>query len=151
VSILNDILDAIVTDHTTNALTVGGNSLTIVKRKMPKRHETVDQPYQVTISGAENVDLTTRISFDHWFKVQYNIEMTLITPSEGDTAKNLADHAQWRESVRARYMAQTPLSSVTAIQQIDVLPSPLLPRRLLVDGYDYNQILLRITTYEDRG
>ena len=57
VSVLDDIQNAVVADHQAAALTIGGNSLTVVKRKLPKKEETLDTPYQVThLRGKETAD-----------------------------------------------------------------------------------------------
>ncbi len=151
-SALNDILDAALADATAAALTIGPNTPTVVKRKLPKKEETVDAAYQVTISGAERVDKVDRLAFGNVFKVEYAVELTLITPSE-DAATHLPEHAAWRETMRARYMGPTrtgPLRTVTAVKGVEVDPAPFLDRRKLAVGFNYDQLALRVTTYEVR-
>jgi hypothetical protein len=150
-SLLNDILDAVVTEHEAvdPAPTIGGKPLTVVKRKLPKREETVDAAYQVTISGVLVPESVKRIARGKYM-VMYAIEMTLITPNDHDAATNLPDHAAWRESTRARYMAATPLPTLATVKRIDVVTGPFLDRAMLAEGYDYDQIALNIWSYESR-
>ncbi len=152
-SVLDTILDAVVTDHTTAALSVASNTLSAVKRKLPKKEEKVDLAYRVTVSGAEDVDSVERIAFGSVFRVTYKIEMTLITPNDRDALTNLPEHAAWREATRARYMKATttgPLSGVSQAKRIEIVKGPFLDRRKMAQGYDYNQICLAVTTYEKR-
>lgn len=151
-STLNDILSAVVTDHQAAALTIGANALTIAKRKLPKQEEGVDAAYQVTVSGAEQVDRVTRVGFGGIFRVEYLVEMTLVIPNDRDQATNIDTVAAWRESTRARYQAVThPLTVVSAVKAVDLTDNGVwLDRTDLADGYDYDQLVIRVTTYERR-
>lgn len=151
-STLNDILEAVKTDHVTAALTIGANALTIVKRKLPKQEETVDAAYQVTVSGAELVDRVTRVGFGGVFRVEYLVEMTLVIPNDRDQATNIDTVAAWRESTRARYQALAhPLTGVTGVKAVDLTDNGVwLDRTDLAEGYDYDQLVIRVTTYERR-
>ncbi len=149
-SVLNDILDAVVTDHKAHPLKVGGQCLKVVKRKLPKKEERVDEHYQVTISGAEEADQVTRIAFGSRFRVTYTVEMTLITPNDRDQITNLADIANWREQVRARYMKPNPIA-VSAVKRVEIAGGVFLDRGDLSEGFDYDQIILTIWTFEDRS
>jgi hypothetical protein len=149
VSKLNDLLDATVTAQGALALQVESKSLTTVKRKLPKKEEDVDLAFQVTVCGAELVDRARRIAFGSKWFVQYEIQITLITPGDRDAAHNLADHANWRESTRARYMKPNPLPGL-GVKRVEIVEAPFLDRRELRDGYDYDQVVLRITTHESR-
>lgn len=151
-STLNDILEAVKTDHTAAALTIGANALTIAKRKLPKHEETVDAAYQVTVSGAEQVDKVVRVGFGGIFRVEYLVEMTLIIPNDRDQLTNLPEVAAWRESTRARYQAVThPLTGVSGVKAVDLTDNGVwLDRTDLADGFDYDQLVIRVTTYERR-
>lgn len=153
-STLNDTLDAVVADHQAAALTIGGSALTVVKRKLPKKEETVDAPYQVTISAAADPDEVTPIGGypgARVYLVKYRVEMTLITPNDHDAVTNLADHEAWREATRARYQKTKPLAAVAAVKRVEIKPAPFLDRSKLADGYDYNQIVVSVWTYETRS
>ncbi len=150
-SVLGDILDAIVVDHQVAALTISGNALTIVKRKLPTAEEGVDAAYQVTISGAEAVDKVKRIAFGQRFQVEYQIEMTLLVPSDRDQLTNLDAIAAWRETTRARYQGRNPLPGVTAVKRVEIDSGVFLDRADVANGFDFDQIVIRITTYENRS
>lgn len=148
-SALNDILGAIVAKETLAAAKIGPHALTVVKRKLPQKEE-ADRAYQVTVCGAELVDRIKRIAFGGLHKVTYSVLVTLVTPNDHDALVYLTEHTNWREAVRARYMAAVaPLPNLN-IQQIDVVPAPMLDRSALAEGYDFDQVALEITTYETR-
>lgn len=140
---LNDLLDAIVADHVAAALQIGGNTLTIVKRKLPKKEETVDADYQVSIYAEPISERSDRIA-NNTYLVKYFISMTLITPNDRDALVNLVDHAAWRESTRARYEVLTTLG------RIDFRDAPFLDRTQLAEGYDYQTIAITIWSFENR-
>lgn len=154
---LNDILDAIV-DREQDAvvglgqdypLTVAGNPPTVVKRKMPKVEEAVDDLFQVTVSGAERTDQIRRLSFGSRYQVVYEVEITLVIPAV-DALTNLDGVTDWREEVRARYMRPGALSSL-GVKKIDIDTGVLFDGTLLNKNYDYDQVILRLTTYENRN
>lgn len=148
---LNDILEFVKTKQETLAQTIGGNALTVVKRKLPKREETVDTPYMVTVSGAEQVAEVKRAAFGGVFFVPYVVEITLVTPNDRDELLNLADHTTWLEGTRAAYMVAGMMAAVGSIYKVDVIQGPLLDRAQIKDGYDYTQVVLRVTTHETRA
>ncbi len=149
-SVLDRILSAVVSKLQLAGLSAGGNLLPVVKRKLPKKQETVDEDYQVTVSGAENADQTKRIAFGNAYKVNYTVEITLVSPNE-DQLTNLGDHTIWRESVRALFMKANPLPTVTEVKRLEIVPAPFLDRSILSQGYDYNQIVLDVWTFETRS
>jgi hypothetical protein len=149
-SVLNNLLTEIKGIQDTLVISVNGNVVNNVVRKLPKAEETVDLAYQVTVSGEELVDQLKRIGFSSRWQVIYAISLTLITPTERDMVYNLADGAQWRETTRAFYETQTPLEA-PPVKRVEFASSPFLRRNELAQGYDYNQLTLRITTYEDRS
>ncbi len=149
-SVLADILSAVVTDHQNAALKIGGESLRIVKRKLPKREEGVDVSYQVTISGAEDVDRIERIAFGSVFRVQYRIEMTLVIPNDRDQLTNLDDVANWREATRARYMKPNPIA-VAQVKRVEIEDGALFNRTTLSEGYDFDQVVINVWTFERRS
>ncbi len=146
-SLLNDIMDEVVTVQAALALSVGGHATTVVKRALPKREEEVDLSFQVTVSGKEQVDKCTRIAFGGKWRVVYSLDITLITPNDRDMLTHLPEHMDWRETTRARYMGQTPLATA-GVKGVEVVDSPMLPRNKLAQGYNYNQVSLLVTTYE---
>ncbi|MBP3956466.1 hypothetical protein J8F10_14390 [Gemmata sp. G18] len=149
-SVLNDILDAVVADHKAAKLKIGTECLRVVKRKLPKKEEGVDDHFQVTISAAEQADQIVRIAFGNVFKVGYRVEMTLITPNDRDQLTNIDTIAAWREATRARYMKPNPIA-VSAVKQVEIIDSLFLDRSTLADGYDFDQIALQIYTFERRS
>lgn len=148
-STLAQILDAVTADHEAAARTVGGQALTVVKRKLPKREE-VDAPYSVTVSAAEQSDRTQRIAFGSVFMVVYRVEMTLVVPNDRDQATNLDDVTDWREATRARYMRPHPIP-VAQVKRVEIVDGALLDRPLLTEGYDFSQLVIDVTTYETRS
>lgn len=149
-SILNDILDAVVVGQNTLALAVDGVVVQAVKRKLPKREQPVDLDTQVSVSGSERVDQVKRIAFGSRFQVQYRIEITLITPGERDAAINLGGHTDWREATRAAWVKPGALAAA-GVKRVEIVDAPFLNRSELAAGYDYNQVVLDVTTYEDRS
>ena len=147
---LNDILEFVKTTQSTLALTVGGNALTVVKRKLPKREETVDTSYMTTISGAEQVAEVKRIAFKGKYLVPYVVEITLVTPNDKDELINLTDHATWLETTRGAYQVDLMMAAVGGIYKVEVIQNPFLDRAQIKEGYDYTQVVLRITTHETR-
>lgn len=143
-SVLNDTLDKIVQDHTTAALKIGGNDLTVVKKKLPSRQETVDAAYQVNIYAEEKAEEVRRIAQGKYL-VKYFIGMTLITPNDRDTTVNLTDHIAWRESTRARYE-----TGIAGLDRIDIRDALFMDRSQLADGYDYQTISITVWSYESR-
>lgn len=148
-SVLNDVLTDMVTSIAALELTIGENALSVVKRKLPKREETVDSQYQVTVNGKEMVDQIRRIGFGSCWQVLYNIDITLVSPTERDMLYNLDAHIAWREAVRAHFMAPSPIA-VEEVKLVVFIDSPFLDRTQLSDGYDYDQLTIQITTYERR-
>lgn len=148
-SMLNDILDRVVTIQNGLGLTLDGHVLTAVKRALPKREEQVDLSFQVTVSGQEQVDECTRIGFGGKWRVVYSVDVTLITPNDRDMLKHLPEHTDWREATRATYMATNPLA-LPGVKGVEVVRSPMLMRSKLAKGYNYNQVSLIVTTYESR-
>ncbi|AMV26118.1 hypothetical protein VT84_17095 [Gemmata sp. SH-PL17] len=149
-SVLDRILSAVVSKVQLDGTTVGPALMPVVKRKLPKKEERVDADYQVTVSGSENVDATRRIAFGHVFRVEYSVEITLITPN-GDQLTHLADHTVWREATRAVFMAPKPLAGVPEVKRLEIVEAPFLDRSLLSQGYDYDQIQLTVWTFENRS
>ncbi|AMV27369.1 hypothetical protein VT84_23420 [Gemmata sp. SH-PL17] len=149
-SVLDRILSAVVSKVQLAGVTVGPNLMPVVKRKLPKKEEKVDADYQVTVSGSENVDATRRIAFGHVFRVEYTVEITLITPN-ADQLTHLADHTVWREATRAAFMAPKPLAGVPEVKRLEIVEAPFLDRSLLSQGYDYDQIQLTVWTFENRS
>ena len=147
---LNDILEFVKTRQTTLNLSVAGTVLTIVKRKLPKREETVDSPYMTTISGAEVVAEVKRIAFKGKYLVPYVVEITLVTPNDKDELINLTDHATWLETTRGAYQVDLMMVAVGSIYKVEVIQNPFLDRAQIKDGYDYTQVVLRVTTHETR-
>lgn len=149
-SVLVEILDAVVADHLSANLSINGNLLSVVKRKLPKKEDTVDADYQVTVSGAEMVDRITPIAFGGSYKVSYRVEMTLIVPNDRDQLVNLDAVANWREATRVRYMVRKPLP-VDAVKQVTIVEGVFFDRTLLREGCDYDQVVIELITYETRG
>ncbi len=147
---LNDILEFVAAKQTALAITIGGNALTIVKRKLPKREETVDTSYMTTVSGAEQVAEVKRVAFGGKYLVPYVIEITLVTPNDKDELKNLADHTTWFENTRAAYQVNGMMAAVGHVYKVDVIQAPMLDRAQIREGYDYTQVVLRVTTFETR-
>lgn len=147
---LNDILEFVKANQVTLALQVNSTALTVVKRKWPKREETVDEPYMTTVSGAELVAEVKRIAFGGKYLVPYNIEITLVTPNDRDALACLVDHTNWLEATKASYMVAGMMNAVGNIYQVDVIQGPMLDRGQMKDGYDYSQVVLRVTTHETR-
>lgn len=132
------------------SLSVNGNQLTAYTRKLPKREETVDAPYMVTVSGAENVDEIKRASFGDNYFCNYTIQVTLVTPNDRDQVQNLVDHAAWRETTRAAFQVTGMMFSVGNIYKVDIVPGTFLDRSEIKEGFDYNQVVLKVTTFETR-
>lgn len=149
-SVLNSILDEVVAIQDSLALKVESKDLRNVKRKLPKREERIDLSFQVTVNGSERVDQVKRIGFGQRWQVLYNVEITLITPGDRDAAQNLPDHAAWREATRAWYQKAQPFA-LAAVQRVEIVDAAFLDRSQLAAGYDYNQVALQVTTYEDRS
>lgn len=147
---LNDILDFVKARQEALALQVGGNALTVVKRKLPKREESVDTPYMTTVSGAEVVAEVKRVAFGGKYFVPYVVEITLVTPNDRDQLKNLADHTAWFEATRAAYMPVGAMGAVSGVYKVDIIQAEMLDRAQIKDGYDYTQVVLRVTTFETR-
>lgn len=145
---LNDILDFVVARQAAMNFQVNGNDLTVVKRKLPKREESVDASYMVTVSGAEQIAEAKRAAFGGKYFTPYVVEVTLVTPNDRDQLLNLADHAAWFEATRANYKAPGALSAVGNVYNVDVVQAPMLDRAQIKEGYDYTQVVLRVTTFD---
>lgn len=149
-SVLNDVLDEVVRLQRRFAPALGDKQLAVVKRALPKREETVDPEYQVTVNAAEQPEDCARLGFGDKWRVVYSVEITLISPNERDMLTGLVEHTEWREVSRTVYMGQRPLAAVSAVKGVEVVKSPMLPRSKLAQGYNYNQVSLIVTTYESR-
>ncbi len=149
-SVLKSILDAIAAKETAAAPKIGPHTLKAYKRKLPKREEQLDDPYQVTVSGAEVPDSVELMSFGRKYRVRYKVEVTLVTPNDHDALTNLDAHTDWREACRARYMVPDPLPGL-GVQWVGVTTGAMLDRGQLADGYDYDQLILEVLTYETRA
>ncbi len=147
---LEAVLDYVVGAQNALALKVQAKDTTAVKRKLPKKEEDVDLAFQTTISGAEQVDQVRRIAFGSVWQVMYKVEITLITPCDRDALMNLGDHADWREATRAWFMKPGSIA-VDGVKRVEIVNAPFLDRPKLAQGYDYNQVVLEVTTYERRS
>lgn len=148
-SVLSAILDAVVETEQAAGLLIGGNAITVVKRKLPTAGDAVDAAYQVTVSGAEDPERCRRIAFNSRWMIVYVIEITLIVPT-ADMLTNLDSVTNWREAVRRHYMGAGVLSD-TAVKRVEVEPGTLFDRSLLAANYDYDQVVLSLWTYENRS
>jgi hypothetical protein len=144
-SLLNSILDDIVS--TVGSVPFNSEAVPCVKRKLPKKEETVDVQTQSTVSGEELVDRIKRIGFGSCWQCLYRVQITLVTPNDRDQLYHMVEHTDWREGVRALF--QKP-KSVAGAKRVEFVNSPMFDRGELANGYDYDQLTLEVTTYERR-
>ncbi|MBP3956325.1 hypothetical protein J8F10_13625 [Gemmata sp. G18] len=145
---LDTILDAVVTAvRELNFKLTGPGSVPVVKRKLPKREEAVDPSEQVTVSGAAELDSVTPIAFGDVFRVRYRVEVTLVTSNKNDQVKNLPEYLAFRQQVRQLFR-KPPLVGAAAVVDLDVVGGEFLDRGMISQGYDYQQVVIRVTTIE---
>lgn len=148
---LTTILDTVVQGVTALGLQLNGKVLPVVKRKLPKKQEVVDLGAQITVSGTVDVDRQKPWAFGAGtgtalYRVDYRIEITLICPNDNDAVTNLDAYTQFRESIRQAFR-NAPLAGTQVYdQKFD--DGPFLDRGNMHDGYDYQQVVIKMSTIE---
>lgn len=150
-SVLFDILEAVQANVEALELTLSSaptTPITVDIGKLPKREEVIDGLPKISITGAVDLDSRRPFSFgDKWF-IEYIVEITLMAPNNRDNATNLEDYTDWRYEVQNRFR-KPPLSGGPAVvYDLDVLDGDFLDREILNQGYDYQQVVVKVTTIE---
>jgi hypothetical protein len=121
--------------------------ITVVKRKLPKKDETLQPPTQIIVCLGPKADDLGWWSFGVK-KMRYYVEITFVSPNNNDNASNLDLYTQWRQQIR-NHFAKPPLVGCASVVDLDVLGGNFLPRTgKLSTLYDYQQIIVRVTTAE---
>lgn len=155
---LNSLLDAVVKTIQALNCQLNGESVPVVKRKLPKKEQSVDPAVQITVCASEDVDEQKYHDFTGAMRVTYVFEITIISPNNDDQLTNLDIYTEWRESIRMRFKKPPfvvyygtdengALLPVTVFQ-MRVLPGKFLDRKLISDNYDYQMLRLEIVVIE---
>lgn len=121
----------------------------VVLRKLPKKGEQIDPDIQITVCKAETPEIVVFYAFGV-VKVRYPIEITIISPNNRNQFTGIDYYANWRQVIR--YALQKPpvlnLTQNTTAFDVDNIPQNFFDRREISDLYDYQQIIVWISTIE---
>lgn len=145
-SVLNSILDATVKKVKQLGLSYKGGIVPVVKRKLPKKEETVDPARQITICGAQKVDKLSWLAFGVK-RMEYVVQIVIICPNNDDQASDIEIYSFWRQTIRDDF-AEPPLAGVSEVWDMDVLEGEFLNRDEISANYDYQEIPVKVTTAE---
>ena len=139
---LNSILDAVVTRVASLGLIKDSVVIPVVKRKLPRRQETMDSPTTITVSPPDAPDSVIYAAFGaQWWS--YTVNITVVSPNDQDLASNIDTYTGWRDQIKALFMppfASPPLVGVPLVWDMRVKPQVLFHRSMLAMNYDYQQI-----------
>jgi hypothetical protein len=120
-----------------------------VLRKLPKKGEQIDPDILLTICKAETPEDVKFYAFGV-VKVRYPIEITIISPNNMDNYTNINYYANWRQTIRLA-LQKPPVLNLTENTyafDVDNTPQNFLDRREISDIYDYQQIVVWVSTIE---
>lgn len=147
-SVANDILDAVVAKVEGLNLQLDG-TVPVVKRKLPKKGQTVDQPVQITVCLDEKPFTIERLSFEDK-NVEILVLVVIISPNRGDQATNLPLYTEWQQQI-ADLFEMPLLDGVAEVWDTDVEQEVFLDRQALATSLDYQAIGLRFQTAQAIG
>lgn len=155
---LNALMDAIVATIQELNCQLNGESVPVVKRKLPKKEQQVDPAVQITVCAAEDVEDQQYHDFTGAMRVTYAFEITIISPNNDDQLTNLDLYTEWRESIRMRFKKppfvvyygtdESGVALPVTVFQMRVLPGKFLDRNLISENYDYQMLRLEIVVIE---
>ncbi len=145
-SALNTILDAVVNQVGSLGISFNG-AIQVVKRKLPKKGETVDPVPQITVSNREQGEDFKWYTFSNGLLMVYYIEVTIIAANNRDQLTNIPNYAQWREQIRTLF-ARPLLNGAPTVWDMRVIPKVFLDRRMISDNYDYQQLVVQVKSAE---
>lgn len=153
-SVLNDVLDKVVEQVDLLGLALDGTPLPVVKRKLPKKEELVDPPYQITVSKSEEPEGWRWYAFPSTsnpkgaIRKEYLVEITTITPNDNDQLTDLDTYTEWREQVIKLFSHPKTFAGIAQVFDCNAAPGVFLKREEVSNNYDYQQVGVRVITLE---
>jgi hypothetical protein len=156
---LNDCLDQVVKVVQALNLNLNGVIPPVVKRKLPKKDQTLDPPIQITVNAKEYPEKIKNITFANYLIATYKAQVTICSPNDGDELSNIPIYAQWRQQIRQKLQAP-PISGVSpsvpplpvgVFMNVDSVPDVFEDRKAISDLYDYQAIGFDIQVVEQRS
>lgn len=145
----NDLLDGVVRRIQGINPALAARPVPVVKRKAPKREETLDPPTQYTVSIDED-----GLEFEYIAMGQgsltYPVEITLISSNEGDFLQNLPEYIRLHEAVLDLFTPKNlPLGLIPGVANVwDVrvrADQRFIDRGALYRGlYDLTRLLVHV-------
>lgn len=149
-SVSDDLLNGTVTAVGNLGFTspTSGQSVPVVKRKLPMKLQTIDPPVQIVVSRSDAPEGFKYIAFGQRSK-EYLVLVAIVSPNNADQVSNLPLYQQWRQQIEDLYNPLGGFASPAAIQtlagssqcwDIRVKPGVFLDRRMISKNYDYQVV-----------
>lgn len=148
-SVFYDILTAVKSQIDTLSLTINGNSLATVIRKLPKKEAGVDAPNQITVSPSQTEPRITPWAFGNRFLHEYLIEITLICPNNDDQFTDLDNYSQIRQDISNLFLLPNSIA-VSGVLDTRLMDADFHDRKFVISGYDFMQLILKVRTVETK-
>ncbi len=148
-SVFYDIMTAVKTQIDTLSISINGSAVTSVIRKLPKKEQTVDAAAQITISPTQMEPKVTPIAFGNRFAHEYDVEITVISHNDNDQFTNLDTYATIKQNITNLFLLPSSIA-VTGVWNIRMLDNDFHDRKFVISGYDYMQLILRVSTIETK-
>ena len=101
---LNEILNATVSDLNGLGLTLNGNTITAVRRKGTKRQPGVDASTQITVCKNPKKPLQLKyMAFGNTTAI-YPIDIAIVSPNTRDWVTNLDTYIDWWDTIIAKFV-----------------------------------------------
>ena len=154
-SVLDDILNAC--QSTVAALNLQLNAVVVpvVVRMAVKKAPSVDPATLITVSSDPKGERVKAWGFGGNWRLDYTIDLTIVTPNNDDYLTNLDTFTQWRQQIRNTFQTWVtapvptkPLATVPAVWDLKVKPEALFPPGELQDNYSNQKVTLLVSANE---
>ena len=122
----------------------------VVRRKLPRKAESLDPPVQITVSLPDAPDEILYAHFTgNWWK--YTIQITVIRPTDQNVDTNIELYTEWRELIRNLFTSFVSIPAIPNVFDARVRPLTLFNRAMLASNYDYQSLSVEFTSDEPFG
>jgi hypothetical protein len=145
-SVLNTILDQTVAAVQGLNFTLNGNIVPVIKKKLAKNVQEVDQPTQITVTGKVAIDEMEWWAFTNTVKMVYKVDIVIISPNNFDEQANIPIYTLWRQKIRTLF-AKPGVYSKPVFDQ-NVRMGEFEDHSMIDTNYDYQGVGLDVITTE---
>lgn len=131
------------------SLAIGGQTVTVNIRKLPKREEGLDPATQILVVPSETPERVEQFAYPNQVNVAYSCQIVVINPNDGDQITNLPTYLDWRQSIRELFQGP-PLTTVSGCWMTKIVPGRPLDREKINLNYDYLDLSVEVYCVEVR-